>query len=64
LKVGIASAYQLGLNSVGLIPAIILAAFNLILPIIFEILTIQEGWSTPLFVIQLSVLRFVCVELK
>ena len=38
----------------------ILVSFNLVLPVFFEIMTQQEQWSTPLLVIQLSVLRFVC----
>ncbi len=41
----------------GLIPSIILTVFNLVLPVFFEILGRSEEWSSPFFLIQVSVLR-------
>lgn len=40
-------------------PSLVMAAFNLFLPVIFELLCRAEQWSTPLFVIQISVVRLV-----
>ncbi len=52
-----------GFMPVGLIPSVIVAVFNLILPIFFEILTLQEQWKTQLRVIQVAVLRLVVLVL-
>eukprot|EP00053_Salpingoeca_punica_P019461 m.197032 g.197032 ORF g.197032 m.197032 type:complete len:808 (+) comp17657_c0_seq1:69-2492(+) len=46
-----------------LIPSIILSGFNLALPVAFEQLARYEEWRTPLFVIQLSVIRAVVLRL-
>eukprot|EP00052_Salpingoeca_macrocollata_P022877 m.199889 g.199889 ORF g.199889 m.199889 type:complete len:857 (-) comp21905_c1_seq5:29-2599(-) len=46
-----------------LVPAIVLTVYNLVLPIAFELLAVQEEWRTPLFVIQLSVVRAVLLRL-
>ena len=41
----------------GLIPSIVLASFNLTLPVLFEELANIEEWHTPLRTIQYTVLR-------
>ncbi len=50
----------------GLVPSFVMAAFNLVLPVVFELLCRFEQWKSPLFIIQICVLRYInlCVSVS